>query len=115
MSDDLIHDRASIRAGWDDDDPDVTRIVRRVGAALNSGRDNAVVEVVLDEVAKASGPLTDDEMVAELVKRGVLKGDFRNLRPCGCRAGMPARMCCDHDAPTTIRLRHVTDWREARS
>ena len=66
MSDDLIHDRASIRAGWDDDDPDVTRIVRRVGAALNSGRDKAVVDVVLDEVAKARGTATDDELARRL-------------------------------------------------
>jgi len=51
VSDDLIHDREAIRAGWDDDDPDVTRIVRRVGAALNSGKDKAVVDVVLDETA----------------------------------------------------------------
>lgn len=49
MTDDLIRDRAEIRNGWDDDDPDVTRIVRRVGAALNSGRDAVVVAVVLDE------------------------------------------------------------------
>ena len=73
MSDDLIHDREVIRAGWDDDDPDVTRIVRRVGAALNSGRDKAVVDVVLDEVKRASGPMTDDDMLAHLVTAGVLE------------------------------------------
>ena len=64
MSDDLIHDRGQIRAGWDDDDPDVTRIVRRVGAALNSGKDKAVVDVVLDEVKRATHPEGRDAEIA---------------------------------------------------
>jgi hypothetical protein len=46
-----IHDQAAIRNSFDEDE--VTRIVHRVGAALNSGTDRAVVQVVLDEVAKA--------------------------------------------------------------
>ena len=40
------HDPEAIRNGWDDDEE---RLVRRVYAALNSGRDAAVVKVVLDE------------------------------------------------------------------
>ena len=46
MSGDLVHDRAEIRNSADDD---ADRLVRRVYAALNSGRDAAVVQVVLDE------------------------------------------------------------------
>ena len=46
MSGDLVHDRAEIRNSADDD---ADRLVRRVFAALNSGRDAAVVQVVLDE------------------------------------------------------------------
>jgi hypothetical protein len=42
-----IHDQAAIRNSFDEDE--VTRIVHRVGAALNSGTDRAVVQVVLDE------------------------------------------------------------------
>ena len=42
----LVHDRAEIRNSADDD---ADRLVRRVYAALNSGRDAAVVQVVLDE------------------------------------------------------------------
>ena len=46
--DERITDPALIRTYWEDDE-ETTRIVRRVGAALNSGRDAAVVQVVLDE------------------------------------------------------------------
>ena len=46
MSGDLVHDRAEIRNSADDD---ADRLVRRVYAALNSGRDADVVQVVLDE------------------------------------------------------------------
>jgi len=46
MTGDLVHDRAEIRNSADDD---ADRLVRRVYAALNSGRDAAVVQVVLDE------------------------------------------------------------------
>jgi hypothetical protein len=49
MSDvETIRDQATIR-NLPDDDETVTRVVQRVHAALNSGRDAAVVKVVLDE------------------------------------------------------------------
>jgi hypothetical protein len=46
MGDDLIRDRELIR---NSDEPDVDRLVNAVYVALNSGRDRAVVQVVLDE------------------------------------------------------------------
>ena len=48
MSDETITDRAAIR-NLPDDDETITRVVQRVHAALNSGRDKAVVDVVLSE------------------------------------------------------------------
>ena len=48
MSDETIRDRAAIR-NLPDDDETITRVVQRVHAALNSGRDKAVVDVVLSE------------------------------------------------------------------
>jgi hypothetical protein len=49
--DDRITDRAAIR-NLPDDDETITRVVQRVHAALNSGRDAAVVKVVLDETER---------------------------------------------------------------
>lgn len=64
MSDDLIHDRGQIRAGWDDDDPEVTRIAGRIAGALSMGRDKAVLDVVLDEVQRARNPEGRDDEIA---------------------------------------------------
>lgn len=59
-TDDHIHDPAAIRAAWDEDDPEATRIIRRVGAALNSGRDKAVVDVVLSETDALRREMAED-------------------------------------------------------
>lgn len=91
MSDDLIHDREAIRAGWDDDDPDVSRIVRRVGAALNSGRDKAVVDVVLDEVAKAGA---DRASLADAWEAGHVTRWRRGPDECQCCAYSAGECAC---------------------
>lgn len=44
--DERITDQATIRASWEDD---AAPLVKKVKAALDSGRDAAVVQVVLDE------------------------------------------------------------------
>lgn len=77
MSDDLIHDRETIR---NTDDPDVDRIVRRVGAALNSGRDKAVVDVVLDEVKRATHPEGRDAEIARRLEWAIGRNGVTLLR-----------------------------------
>lgn len=107
MSDELIHDREAIR---NSDDPDVTRIVRRVGAALNSGRDAAVVAVVLDETETLRArvdQLTDeclrlradpDTMIDHLAIDGALTEETRTV------GGWSV------DDPASIERRFVTQW-----
>ena len=63
--DERITDPATIRTYWEDDE-EVTRIARRVGAALNSGRDAAVVQVVLDETETLRAKVQAVEALADL-------------------------------------------------
>ena len=47
-----------------------------------------------------------------LVRAGVLRRRWRNVRPCGCRAGSNALMCCDYEAPTKFEQKYDSEWRE---
>ncbi len=74
-----ITDQAAWRDAWDDD-LERTRIVHRVGAAINSGKDAAVIEVVIDEVKRATHPQGRDEEIARRIEWATGRNGWKLLR-----------------------------------